>query len=299
LENGGRFPQDGRSLMVRGGYDLEGHGSIPRLEAAMLQNDLFTLAFGLAEPWFASDVRLELKDEAGREFGELHITPDFRPGGRGPTGASEESTGSHRRTGKGEGDPEGETGGACLDDGSRCACDEDGGRGFPSSLQRPFSSDTEWQAVVGVAVNAAGNDQSELVPMVDEIEERYGIVPVEVLADGGYNAHSNLEALEGRTTVIAPAPQPKDATVDPYRPKETDSPAVARWQKRMGTARAKRIYRERAATAECVNAQARNRGLLRFLLRGLEKVKAVVLWYALAHNMTRMIAYEMLGEATA
>jgi hypothetical protein len=82
LENAGRFPQDGRSLLLRGGEDLEGHGSIPRLEAAMLQNDLFSLALGLAEPWFASDVRLDLKDEAGLQPGELHITLDFRPGGR-------------------------------------------------------------------------------------------------------------------------------------------------------------------------------------------------------------------------
>jgi len=54
--------------VLRGGEDLEGHGSIPRLEAAMLQNDLFSLALGLAEPWFASDVRLDLKDEAGLQI---------------------------------------------------------------------------------------------------------------------------------------------------------------------------------------------------------------------------------------
>jgi hypothetical protein len=33
------------------------------------------------------------------------------------------------------------------------------------------------------------------------------------------------------------------------------------------------------------HAQARNRGLTRFLVRGLAKVKAVATWYALAHNM--------------
>ena len=57
----------------------------------MLQNDLFSLALGLAEPWFASDVRLDLKDEAGLQPGELHITLDFRPGGRfacSPCGAA-------------------------------------------------------------------------------------------------------------------------------------------------------------------------------------------------------------------
>jgi IS5 family transposase len=53
----------------------------------------------------------------------------------------------------------------------------------------------------------------------------------------------------------------------------------------MATDEAKAIYRERAATAEWINAQARNRGLTRFLVRGIDKVKAVALWHALAHNM--------------
>ena len=55
----------------------------------------------------------------------------------------------------------------------------------------------------------------------------------------------------------------------------------------MRTDEAKAIYKERASVAECVNAQARNRGLLRLLVRGLRKVRAVVLWYALAHNVRR------------
>ena len=50
---------------------------------------------------------------------------------------------------------------------------------------------------------------------------------------------------------------------------------------------AKAIYKQRAATAECVNALARNRGLLRYTVRGIAKVWAVSLWYALAHNLMR------------
>ena len=52
---------------------------------------------------------------------------------------------------------------------------------------------------------------------------------------------------------------------------------------------AKAIDKERAATAECANAQARNRGLKQFVVRGLEKVKAIALWYALAHNLLRAV----------
>ena len=54
---------------------------------------------------------------------------------------------------------------------------------------------------------------------------------------------------------------------------------------RMATAASQEIYKERAATAECVNAQARNRGLVRLLVRGVEKVRAIALWYAIAHNV--------------
>lgn len=55
----------------------------------------------------------------------------------------------------------------------------------------------------------------------------------------------------------------------------------------MGTEAAQAIYRLRAATAECANAQARNRGLTQFTVRGIAKAKAVALWFALAHNMAR------------
>jgi hypothetical protein len=38
------------------------------------------------------------------------------------------------------------------------------------------------------------------------------------------------------------------------------------------------------------NAQLRNRGLRPFLVRGLAKVKAILLWQALAHHLSPMIS---------
>jgi hypothetical protein len=58
----------------------------------------------------------------------------------------------------------------------------------------------------------------------------------------------------------------------------------------MGTAQAKEIYKQRAATVECVNAQARNRGLQRLLVRGREKARAILLWFAIAHNVVRSLS---------
>ena len=95
-------------------------------------------------------------------------------------------------------------------------------------------------------------------------------------------------------------PEPKDKTVDPCLPKATDSEAVAAWRERMGTEEAKELYKKRAAVAECVNAQSRNRGLQQFRVRGLAKVKCVMLIFALAHNLMRMVslAPELIGIGT-
>ena len=64
-----------------------------------------------------------------------------------------------------------------------------------------------------------------------------------------------------------------------------DGEQVREWRARMGTEEAKAVYRQRASAVECVNAQARNRGLIRLLVRGLRKVTAVALWFAIAHNL--------------
>jgi len=58
----------------------------------------------------------------------------------------------------------------------------------------------------------------------------------------------------------------------------------------MGTPEAKQIYKERSSTVECVNAISRNRGLRQFLVRGLRKVRAVALWFAIAHNLMCVVA---------
>ena len=56
----------------------------------------------------------------------------------------------------------------------------------------------------------------------------------------------------------------------------------------METAEGKAIYKERAATAELVFAHQRNRGLRQFMVRGLDRVRAVALLHAIAHNLVRM-----------
>ena len=92
-------------------------------------------------------------------------------------------------------------------------------------------------------------------------------------------------AKEG-VTVYAPVPKPRKKDVDPHAPKKTDSPEVAQWRQRMATPEAKELYKQRAATVETVNAECKTyRGLGPLLVRGLNKVRCVALWSALAYNL--------------
>jgi len=167
-----------------------------------------------------------------------------------------------------------------------------GDGGFRPAYNTQFATDTKTRVIVGVEVTNAGNDQGQMPPMLQNVRERTGQRPAEYLVDGGFAKKESIEEMtqEG-VTVYAPVQKPRKEGVDPHQPKPGDSPAVAEWRQRMGTAEAKEIYKERAATAETTNADLRcNRALDRLLVRGLPKVRCVVLWAALTYNILKLIA---------
>src|SRR5271165_396707 len=158
--------------------------------------------------------------------------------------------------------------------------------GFRPAYNVQFASDTTSGAIAGVAVDNSGSDMGKMAPMSEALGEHYGQRPGEHLADGGYAKLDDIKALaEAGVTAYVPVPTPRDKTRDPHAPQQADAPAIADWRERMGTEQAKEIYKERAATAECSNAQARNRGLRQFVVRGLDKVRNIAVWHALTHNM--------------
>jgi transposase len=177
-----------------------------------------------------------------------------------------------------------------------------GDGGFRPAYNVEFATTSDSQIIVGVEVVTVGSDAGQLVPMVEQIEARYDRTPKGLMVDGGFAQHDQIDAVSGEDlgcTVYAPVPAPKDKQVDRYAPKASDSPAVAAWRERMGGEEAKAIYKERAATAECVNAQARNRGLIRLRVRGRLKAKAIALWYAPAHNVMRAVSLRAAARVRA
>jgi transposase len=186
-----------------------------------------------------------------------------------------------------------------------------GDGGFRPAFNVQMASTCEDLVIVGVDVSNAGSDMAQMAPMVRQVIERTGSTPGQWLVDGGFPAHEQIDAVheqtQGQTEVIAPVPEPRRKSgdedtppTDKHQRKEGDSEAVAQWRSRMAGEKLKELYKQRAATAECVNALARNRGLQRMPVRGLAKVRAVAYLYALAHNLMRMvkIAPQLLGLGT-
>ncbi|MBI1898115.1 MAG: IS1182 family transposase [Acidobacteria bacterium] len=165
-----------------------------------------------------------------------------------------------------------------------------------------FASTTDSGVIVGVGVTNSGGDGGQMAPMVENIQKSYGQAPAEILVDGGFTTLEDIEKVhhDHDTKVYGPIKEEekkKANGVDPYQPRLKDKPGVAAWRTRMGTEEAKDIYRLRAQTAEWVNAEARNRGLYQVRVRGLQKVLAVALWYALAHNLLRRYTLQTRKQA--
>jgi hypothetical protein len=163
--------------------------------------------------------------------------------------------------------------------------------GFRPGFNAQLATDTKTGIIVGVDVIHQGTDAGQMKPMVEQIEERLGQVPEQMLSDGGFSTLDDIEQTTAAgTTVFTPIKQAKQQQAigkDPYEAKPGDSATIAEWRKRMGTDLAQAIYRLRAQTAELTNARLRNHGIYQVRVRGLAKVKAVLLWHALALNLLR------------
>lgn len=166
-----------------------------------------------------------------------------------------------------------------------------GDGGYRPGYNVQLATDTASRFILGVQVTNAGTDSKLAKPMIEEIERRTGGSPSEYLADGGFVSEASVEEVS-RAGVMLYAPVPARRGVeDPHRPRAGESPELASWRERMGSEEGKRIYGERASTAETVNADLKTwRTLERVNVRGIKKVLCVALWNVLAYNMIRWTA---------
>jgi Transposase DDE domain len=111
-----------------------------------------------------------------------------------------------------------------------------------------------------------------------------GHFPGRHLADGGFCSAGDIEWAHGEgIEVYCPPTQSKHGT-DPSLPRRGDGPGVLAWRARMASQAGKAQYKPRSI-CECIHARWRNWDLRQLPVRGIDKVRAVVLCYALTNNI--------------
>jgi len=162
--------------------------------------------------------------------------------------------------------------------------------GFNPAVNLQLATDTNSRAIVGVEVTNEGSDSVGLCqPLREQVEQRSGGRVEQHLLDGGYLRKEDIERAHEQGVELFVPPKPAKNPQNRGRELEAkrgDSDAVLAWKQRMAGEEGKEIYKLRAATSETVNADLRSyRGLTQFTVRGLNKIKCVALWCALAYNI--------------
>jgi transposase len=163
--------------------------------------------------------------------------------------------------------------------------------GFNPAANVQLATDTESRAILGVEVSNEGSDSAGLSePMRQQVEQRTAGKVEQHLVDGGYLCMQDIvEAHQNGVELFVPPKPAKNPNNRGHElePKPSDSQAIRAWKQRMGSEEGKKIYQQRAATSETANAELRTyRGLGPLTVRGLDKVKCVAMWCALAYNLT-------------
>jgi transposase len=161
--------------------------------------------------------------------------------------------------------------------------------GFVQAYNGQAAVDSHRQIIVACDVTDACGDPRQLQPLLDQVRQTTGGLPDAYSADAGYWSEENVATLEQRgIAAFIPPPRPrrcKDGTISTT----PLSPAKARMQERLATPAGKQTYSLRKETVEPVFGQCKEgRGLRRFRLRGLAKVRGEWALWCLTHNLRKL-----------
>jgi transposase len=160
--------------------------------------------------------------------------------------------------------------------------------GFNPAYNVQFCTDLDTDLIAGLQLSQQGNDTGLASPMLEELQRRYGKTPEELTGDTSYFSRAEIVTLTrlGCTPYIA-LPDKGPSPESRYQPKPGDPPELVAYRRRMASEDAQKKLKKRGAVAELVHAVLDHCNLARLRVRGLKKVRAVLLWFVLVHNWLR------------
>ena len=153
--------------------------------------------------------------------------------------------------------------------------------------------------IVGQRVTQKASDNESLQPLVEEVEQRCGAPPGEVLADSGFFSGENVRELESRgIAVYVPDPALAHELNTGKRAKAVGcvrirNPQLRRLRQKLRSPAGRATYARRKAVVEPVfGVLKQQRGMRQFRTRGLAQVGIEFTLAALAYNLTRIYAQQ-------
>jgi transposase len=162
---------------------------------------------------------------------------------------------------------------------------------FIQGYNAQIAVDAEAQIIVATEVLQEPNDKQQLVPMTEQVKQNVGRVPDVTSADAGYFAEHAIETLEqmGTNVLVPPHRQKHGEQAEAAQPLAQRASTTDWMRYKLLTPLARALYRMRKAIVEPVFGQIKDpRGIRRFLLRGLAKVRAEFDLIALTHNLLKL-----------
>lgn len=159
------------------------------------------------------------------------------------------------------------------------------------------------QIVVACDVTQECNDYRHLEPMLSQAEANLNTIGEKagvLLADAGYCSDENLRLLaapDSPTACIAVKKDWKQRTENSPAPRgriPKNASLRERMERTLLTKKGRELYKKRGAIVEPVFGQMKDcRGLMRFLLRGIEKVCGEFRLWCLTHNLLKLYRREL------
>ena len=163
--------------------------------------------------------------------------------------------------------------------------------------------DDKSQIIVASGVTQQSNDKQQVKPMVEAIKDNTGgSKPRKVSADTGYFSESNIEylACEGIDGYLATGKH-KHTDINESAPCgriAKDATKKERMARKLRTKKGRETYSKRKQIVEPVFGQIKDgRGIRRFLLRGIEAVRAEWRLICLTHNLLKLLRSGGLARA--
>jgi hypothetical protein len=174
-------------------------------------------------------------------------------------------------------------------------------KSFEQCYNAEAAVDADSQVIVAADVTQEANDKKQIKPMAEQVKANTGQKPKTLSADSDFYSEANVKYLEGEGVDAYVATEKMKHGERPPPPRgriPKDATTKQRMQRKLRTKKGRETYSKRKSSVEPVFGQIKDaRGFRRFLLRGLEAVRAEWRLIALTHNLLKLFRSGGLARA--